>query len=117
MSEVNTGYSSYVHTGNSGFTIGVEVEKVADDYSVQYLTTSLHAFGLPHETKMWLDDNVLDALEYIVAKAREQRKAFPELNARSWNPTEKAIPPYSREQRYSGQSESSGDAPEAQAVS
>lgn len=113
MSEVNTKYESYVHIGNSGFTIGVEVE----EGSAQFLTTSLQSFGLPHETRMWLDDNVLDALEYIVAKAREQRKAFPELNARSWNPTEKAIPPHSREQRYEGQSESSGDAPEEQAVS
>lgn len=115
MSEVNTRYSSYVHTGNSGFTIGVEVEKVADDYSVQYLTTSLHAFGLPHETKMWLDDNVLDALEYIVAKAREQRKAIPELKNQTWKVTEKAVPPHVREPGESG--ECSTDSPGEQAVS
>ena len=101
MTDVSTKYESYVHIGNSGFTIGVEVEQG----SAQFLTTSLQSFGLPHETRMWLDDNVLDALEYIVAKAREQRKAFPALNAHLWNPTEKAIPPHSREQRYAGQSE------------
>ncbi|BBA65353.1 predicted ORF [Xanthomonas phage XacN1] len=115
MSEVNTRYSSYVHTGNSGFTIGVEVEKVADDYSVQYLTTSLHAFGLPHETKMWLDDNVIDALEYILAKAKEQRAAIPELQNRTWKVTEKAVPPHVREPVYTG--ECSTDSPGEQAVS
>ncbi len=102
MTEINTKYESYVHIGNSGFTIGVEVEHGEGGYASQYLTTALRSFGLPHETKLWLDDNVLDALEYIVAKAREQRKAIPELNKSTvWNPTSKAIPPYSRD--YNGE--------------
>lgn len=105
MSEVNTTYSAYVHIENSGF----EIKVVVEPYGAQFLTTSLHAFGMPHETRMWLDDNVLDALEYIVAKAREQRKAFPDLTNQSWSPTQKAIPLYVRESGESGKTDSPGE--------
>lgn len=117
--EVKDSYSSYVHTGNSGFSVEVHVE-YGEGYASQYLTTSIHAFGMPHETKMWLDDNILDALEYIVTKAREQRKAIPELNAPSWSFSSKAVPPYTREEAYGGRcssDESSADEEEPQAVS
>lgn len=78
MGEVNTSYRSYVHTGNSGFEVKVDVE-FAGGYAAQFISTSLHAYGMPHETKMWVDDNVLDALEYIITKAREQRATIPEF--------------------------------------
>lgn len=99
VDKVDDKYSSYVHIGNSGYTVGVEVERGDDGYASQYLTTSLHSYGMPHETRMWLDENVIEALEYIVAKAREQREAIPELSYRNWSWTEKAVPPHTRESR------------------
>lgn len=81
-SKTKTDYESYVHISNSGVSFKVHVEDLDSEYGgSQFLTTELHAFGIPLESKIWLDDNVLTALEYIVAKAREQRKAF-NLNKR-----------------------------------
>lgn len=113
--KINTAYSSYVHISNSGFEFKVEVEIGKDGYAAQFLTTSLHAFGLPHETKLWLDENNLDALEYVLKKAREQREAIPELRNRSWDNTRKAVPPYTYEETFSG--ETASDSPEEQVVS
>ncbi len=111
--EINTVYSSYVHIGNSGYDFKVEVEHGNEGYAAQYLTTSLHAFGLPHETKLWLDDNTLDALEYVLKKAREQREAIPELRNHSWEVTSKAVPPHSNNEM----AETASDVGDAQAVS
>lgn len=95
MSEVSKKYESYVHISNSGYSFQVEIENTPSGYTAQYLTTALHAFGLPHETKLWLDDNTLDALEYILGKAREQREAYSEELKRNWEATNKAVPPHS----------------------
>lgn len=77
---IETRYSAYVHISNSGYSFDVEVKDLDNKYGAsQFLTTSLHAFGLPHSTTLYLDDNVLNALEYIVKRAREQQEAYPQL--------------------------------------
>lgn len=75
MEQIEEQYSSFVHVNNGGFVISVESD-VVGGYFTQRLTTSLDSFGMPHSTSMWIDDNVLDALEYIITKAREQREAL-----------------------------------------
>ena len=79
-------YDAYVHINNGGYNFSVEVKDSDTDYPSQYLTTELTSFGLPHETRLWLDDNTIEALEYVLAKAKEQRKAFP-LLARAFQNT------------------------------
>lgn len=92
--EINTQYTSYVHISNSGYAFTVEVNDVDSEHgATQRLGIELHAFGLTLDTSVHLDDNVLDALEYVLAKAREQRAAF---NMSTYNPTDPAIPPHSR---------------------
>lgn len=71
--EIESKYSTYVHIGNSGYTFEVTVEETEDGRFSQHLTTSLHAFGHEHETKLWLDDNTISALEYVIECAKKQR--------------------------------------------
>lgn len=95
MSEINEKYTSYVHISNSGYSFSTEVRDVDSKYgATQHLGIELHAFGLPMSTEVWLDDNTLEALEYILAKAREQRAAF---KMTGYNPTNPATPPNTRE--------------------
>lgn len=101
MTDVKDSYSSYVHICNSGFEVSVDIERTQDS-AAQFLTTSLHSFGMPHITRMWIDDNVLDAMEYVIAKARAQRRAFPELS-HTYGHTDSAIPPNEAEARFNGQ--------------
>ena len=72
--EVLSEYSTYVHIENSGYTFEVIIEEDERGYS-QHLVTSLHAFGREHETKLHLDDNIIEALEYIIDRAKLQRSA------------------------------------------
>lgn len=103
--EINTQYTSYVHISNSGYAFAVEVNDLDSEYgATQRLGIELHAFGLTLDTTVHLDDNVLDALEYILGKAREQRKAF---RMSTYNPTDKAVPPHSREDNSEKCSDSS----------
>lgn len=71
--EIENKYSTYVHIGNSGYTFEVTVEETDGGQFSQHLTTSLHAFGHEHETKLWLDGNIIAALEYILECAKKQR--------------------------------------------
>lgn len=106
MTEIKTKYSSSVHISNSGFNVGVEVRDLDSAYGAsQYLTLSLHSFGIPLSTEMWLDDNVLDALEYVLDKARKQRAAFTMTD---YDATKTADPNLYGVVTYSG-SESSSD--------
>lgn len=96
MTEVNTKYHSYVHVSNGGFSFDVEVTDLDSEYGAhQTLTIGLSTFGLPMTTSVWLDDNTLEALEYIIAKAREQRKAF---TMTKYDATRLAIPPHSEDE-------------------
>lgn len=72
--EVLSEYSTYVHIGNSGYTFEVIIEEEERGFT-QHLVTSLHAFGREHETKMHLDDNIIEALEYIIERAKLQRSS------------------------------------------
>lgn len=95
MSEINTKYTSYVHISNSGYNFSTEIRDVDSEYGAsQHLGIELHAFGLPMSTEVWLDDNTLEALEYILRKAREQRAAF---KMTEYSPTNPATPPNTRE--------------------
>lgn len=80
MEETNTEYESYVHISNSGIAFKVTASDLDNYYGGrQELSIQLSAFGTPLTTTLQLDENILDALEYIVDKAREQRKSFPSL--------------------------------------
>lgn len=71
--EIDHMYSTYVHIGNSGYTFKTIIEECESGKFSQHLVTSLHAFGHEHETTLFMDDNVLAALEYIVECAKKQR--------------------------------------------
>lgn len=68
-------YSSYNHISNGGITIGVKVSGDGE-HAIQRLHLEVTNFGVPLETALYLNSNVIDALEYIIDKAKEQRKAF-----------------------------------------
>lgn len=83
MEEINDIHTAYMHISNSGFDFKVEVEDTeVENGATQWLTLGLNAYGLPIETKIWLDDNTLKGLEYIVHKARLQREVYPNLRDR-----------------------------------
>ena len=79
MSDTDLKYDAYVHINNGGYNFSVEVDNSDPTFPYQFLTTELNSFGLPHTTRLALDDNIIEALEYVLEKAREQRKAFPRL--------------------------------------
>lgn len=114
MEETNTEYESYVHISNSGIAFKVTASDLDNYYGgTQELSIQLSAFGTPLTTTLKLDDNILDGLEYIVSKAREQRNAFPALKHK-YVFTKAPVPPNDPNAVYGG--DTCGDTVEAEVV-
>ncbi len=114
MEETNTGYESYVHISNSGIAFKVQVSDLDNYYgATQELSIQLSSFGIPLTTTLKLDENSLAALEYIVAKAREQRNAFPQIKQK-YVFTKAPVPPNNPDEVYGG--DTCSDTPQAEVV-
>ena len=114
MEETNTEYESYVHISNSGIAFKVTSSDLDNYYGGrQELSIQLSAFGTPLTTTLQLDENILDALEYIVKKAREQRNAFPSLKQK-YVFTKAPVPPNDPNVVYGG--DTCSDTAEAEVV-
>ncbi|QDJ96385.1 hypothetical protein Xoosp13_199 [Xanthomonas phage Xoo-sp13] len=97
-------YSTGIHISNSGFSFSVDLHDMDNEYgATQTLKMELHAFGIPLSTEVWLDDNTLDGLEYIIAKAREQRSAFKMAEYSPTNPADPRLDTLPKKARITDQ--------------
>lgn len=78
---------SYVHICNGGYSFVSKVVENPESGSLeQWLDIELTSFGMPLITRIRLDENIIDALEYVIDNAKAQWNNNPSLKA-NYNPT------------------------------